>query len=58
MWVHLSRGTLALQGLLPEHAHNTPIAITGGTGAYNGAHGTAFVTDVSKTKTSIEIVLL
>ena len=45
IWVHLSRGTLALQGLLPERAHNTPIAVTGGTGAYNGARGTALVTE-------------
>jgi hypothetical protein len=58
MWVHLSHGTLALQGLLPERAHDTPIAVTGGTGAYNGARGTALVTDLSKTKTSIEIALL
>jgi hypothetical protein len=58
IWVHVSRGTLALQGLLPERARNTPIAVTGGTGAYNGAHGTAVVTDVSKTKTTIEIELL
>ena len=58
MWVHLSRGSLALQGLLPQTARKTPIAITGGTGAYNGARGTALVTDTSKTRTSIEITLL
>jgi hypothetical protein len=29
-----------------------------GTGAYNGARGTALVTDVSKTKATIEIGLL
>lgn len=58
IWVHLSHGTLALQGLLPQRARNTPIAVTGGTGAYNGARGTAVVTDVSKTKTAIDIELL
>lgn len=58
MWVHVSRGTLELQGMLPDRAHNTPIAVTGGTGAYNGARGTALVTDISKTKTSVEITLL
>ena len=58
IWVHLSRGTLALQGLVPQRAHDTPIAVTGGTGAYNGARGTALVTDVSKTKTTLEIGLL
>ena len=58
MWVQLTRGTLALQGEVPERAHNTPIAVTGGTGAYNGAHGTAVITDVSKTKTTIDITLL
>ena len=58
MWVHLSHGTLALQGLLPERSHNTPIAVTGGTGAYSGARGTALLTDVSRAKTSIEITLL
>ena len=51
-------GTLALQGLVPQRAHDTPIAVTGGTGAYNGARGTALVTDVSKTKTTFEIGLL
>jgi hypothetical protein len=58
IWVHLSRGTLALQGLLPERARNTPIAVTGGTGAYNGARGTALVTDLSTGKTTIKVGLL
>ena len=58
MWVQLAQGTLALQGLVPEHAHNTPLVVTGGTGAYNGARGTAIVTDLSPTKSSIEITLL
>jgi hypothetical protein len=33
----LSKRTLTAQGLLPERAHDTPIALTGGTGAYDGA---------------------
>ena len=43
--VQLSKGTLTVQGMLPERANGTPVAITGGTGAYNGARGTALVTD-------------
>ena len=58
IWLKLSKGTLALQGMLPQTSHNAPIAITGGTGAYNGAHGTAFATDVSPSKTSIMLDLL
>jgi hypothetical protein len=58
IWLKLSKGTLALQGMLPQTSHNAPIAITGGTGAYNGARGTAFATDVSSSKTSIVLDLL
>lgn len=54
----LSRGTLSAQGMTPQQSHNTPIAITGGTGAYNGARGTAVITDVSQTKGQITITLL
>jgi hypothetical protein len=57
-WVKLSKGTLTLQSMLPERSHNEPIAITGGTGAYNGARGTAYVTEVGKTKTTIVVDLL
>jgi hypothetical protein len=35
-----------------------PVAITGGTGAHNGARGTAFATDVSATSSTIDIELL
>ena len=56
--VQLSKGTLTVQGMLPEHANKTPVAITGGTGAYNGARGTALVTDTSPTQTDVEITLL
>ncbi len=43
--VQLSKGTLTLQGIAPQVSKNTPIAVTGGTGAYDGARGTALVTD-------------
>ena len=56
--VQLSKGTLTVQGMLPERATKVPVAITGGTGAYNGARGTALVTDASPTKTDVEITLL
>jgi hypothetical protein len=56
--VQLSRGTLTAQGLLPQRANNTPVAITGGTGAYNGARGTAFATDTSSTTSKIDVELL
>jgi hypothetical protein len=56
--VQLSKGTLTVQGMLPERANKTPVAVTGGTGAYNGARGTALVTDTSPTQTDVEITLL
>ena len=55
--VQLSKGTLTAQGILPEHANKTPVAITGGTGAYDGARGTALVTD-KKNQTEVDITLL
>lgn len=58
VWMKLSNGTLELQGMLPEKAHNTAIAVVGGTGRYNGARGTAYATDVSQTKMSIVVDLL
>jgi hypothetical protein len=58
IWMKLSKGTLQLQGLLPQKAHNAPVAVIGGTGAYNGARGTAFATDVTATKTAIVVDLL
>ena len=44
--------------LLPRREGSTPFAITGGTGAYDGARGTALVTDTSETATKIAITLL
>jgi hypothetical protein len=51
----LSKGTLSLQGFVPGKASNLPIAIIGGTGAYDGAGGTAVVTNVNKSTTDVNI---
>ena len=52
----LSKGSLSLQGFVPNgKLNNTPIAVLGGTGDYDGATGTALVTDVSKKTTDINI---
>jgi hypothetical protein len=55
----LSKGTLAAQGLVSfsQGSKNAPVAITGGTGAYDGARGTAFVTDTSSSSSSIDVEL-
>ena len=55
--VQLSKGTLSVQGIVPQRANNTPMAIVGGTGAYDGARGTALVTDHANT-TDITVTLL
>jgi hypothetical protein len=55
--VQLSKGTLTAQGILPQRANRTPVAITGGTGAYDGARGTALVTD-KKNQTEVDVTLL
>jgi hypothetical protein len=56
----LSNGTLTIQGVgsLTEPANKRPMAVTGGTGAYDGARGTAFVTTASATRTEIKVRLL
>ena len=54
----LSKGTLTAQGTGRERDKNAPFAITGGTGAYDGARGTALVTDTSATTSDIRITLL
>ena len=54
----LAKGNLSAQGLLPEVSRNTPLAVTGGTGAYNGARGTALVTDVNQSTTDISVALV
>ena len=54
----LSKGTLSAQGVVPQTPHNSPVAIIGGTGAYNGARGTAIVNQVNNSTTDITITLL
>lgn len=56
--VILSTGQLAFQGILHQHDHNTPGTVLGGTGAYNGARGTAHITDVNPTTTKVAINLV
>lgn len=56
--VQLSKGAVTVQGIVPQRANHTPMAVTGGTGAYNGARGTAFVTDTSANRTDVEVSLL
>jgi hypothetical protein len=56
--LELSKGSLSVQGMTPQQSRNTPLAITGGTGTYEGARGTARVTDASQTKGRITITLL
>jgi hypothetical protein len=51
----LSKGTVSLQGFVPGKATNVPIAILGGTGAYDGASGTAVVTNVNRRTTDISV---
>jgi hypothetical protein len=55
--VQLSKGTLSVQGLVPERSHNHPMAIVGGIGAYDGARGTALVTDVDERTTRVDVTL-
>ncbi|MDP8909784.1 MAG: hypothetical protein M3N47_11885 [Chloroflexota bacterium] len=40
----LSKGTLYIEGLVQGEPNKSPYAVTGGTGAYDGARGTAIVT--------------
>ena len=45
------------KGLVPQRADDSPIAITGGTGAYDGAGGTAVATQISQTETRFTVRL-
>jgi hypothetical protein len=56
--LHLSKGTITAQGEIPQRAKNSPVAITGGTGAYDGARGTALATDTGGGTTTIAVTLL
>lgn len=55
--VVLSKGQISVQGLVPDRADRTPMAITGGTGAHSGARGTAIATQVSETRTRFVVRL-
>jgi hypothetical protein len=54
--VELSKGTLDVQGIAPQTAKNSPLAIVGGTGIYDGARGTVFATD-HKSSTDLDVEL-
>jgi hypothetical protein len=56
--LQLSKGTVTAAGLLGPRLNKTPFTITGGTGAYNGARGTALLTDVNSSTTNVDITLL
>jgi hypothetical protein len=53
----LSDGQLSVQGLTPQQADHTPLAIVGGTGAYRRARGTAIATQLSETRTRFVVRL-
>ena len=58
--LHLAKGTLSAQDIITNiegRANKEPFAIVGGTGAYDGARGTALVTDVNSTTTDLQITL-
>jgi hypothetical protein len=56
--LNLSRGRLSAQGLVPDETDHTPIPITGGTGAYAGAGGTAYATQLSPRRTRFDVRLI
>ena len=56
--LNLSRGRLSAQGLVPNETDHTPIPITGGTGVYAGAKGTAYATQLSATRTRFDVRLV
>jgi len=57
--VQLSKGTLTAEALVNPGERVSHYAVTGGTGAYAGANGSAVVTDIPNTvKTDIQITLL
>jgi hypothetical protein len=56
--VILTTGQLSFEGILHQDDHNTPGTILGGTGAYDGARGTARTTDVNPTTTKVTINLV
>jgi hypothetical protein len=55
--LRLSRGQLSVQGLVPERADHTRMAIIGGTGVYSRARGAAIATQISQRKTRFVVRL-
>jgi hypothetical protein len=53
----LRRGDVVLEGRLGHTTASSTWAVTGGTGAYAGARGTAAVRQLSDTRTSVKIRL-
>jgi len=53
--IQLSKGTLSLQGFATNKPRNLAIPVLGGTGAYDGAGGTAIVNQLNKRATDISI---
>jgi hypothetical protein len=53
----LSKGELTAQGLVPTRFDHSPIVITGGNGAYEGAQGTAYATQATSTKIRFTVKL-
>ena len=53
----LSQGQLSVQGLVPQRADHTPMAIIGGTGAHSRARGTAVATQISEATTRFTLRL-
>ena len=56
--LNLSPGKLSVQGLVPNETDHTPIPLTGGTGAYNGARGTVLSTQITPTKVQFTVRLM
>jgi hypothetical protein len=56
--MNLSRGRLSAQGLVPNQTDQTPIPLTGGTGAYNDARGTILSTQATPTRACFTVKLL
>jgi len=55
--LRMSTGQIAFQGIVPREIKNTRIIVTGGTGAYAVARGSAVVNDVTETVTSFTVKL-
>jgi hypothetical protein len=56
--VNLSGGTLQVAGVLNQIKPKSTWAVTGGTGKYGGARGTAALTQLSAARTAVVVTLL